>query len=827
MEMISRKGAKTPRRGAKSWLKIFALITITPVTHSAQADVVGQVGAYKISISTEPAVIPVGKARLNIKVTDGSGKPVSGAQVRSLVKMTSMSMGEKETTAIPQQGRPGLYVSEASFMMAGDYSAAITISGPQGSASGSVGLQTGQDTTSAGGISPAALIALLLLTALAVFTVWRMRATGQRVRWSAFGNRGAIGGTIMLILIFALSLYAISHWRRAGAMTPIEAQAMEMNTPAPPGTAAVTLAEVTRGPIESSAGYTGQAVGFNEQDVIARVQGWLTWMPFYNGQKVTAGELVGRLDTSQVQPQIAQQEANVAMARQGVAVASKEYMQSLAEVRLAHGEQGMREAAVKEAQANADAAREERSAAQAMLSAAQSKVGDAQAQLQAMQADQEYWRQEIAREKALLSQGAVSKEEYQREQAQAAAADSKVRQMQAGVQSAQSEVRAAQAAVRKADAMIAAADNRVKSSSSELTSHTAHLDASEAAAEAAKQKVAQMRAGVDQARAGLAIVSTTRGYSEIRAQISGVVTLRLISPGQLVNPGQAILRIAQVDPIRLQANVSEADLASLHVGGRVVVRDQTNARSPMAATITSITPSVDPIARTGVVEVVVKNSDLRFRPGQFVTMEISTGGSRSGLRIPAAAVHSRTPAGQGVLATGAGTFVWAATPVQGEEGQFTVSAVDVKTGVSDGTHVEIVSGLSEGERVVVTGGDYLKSGDTVTTGGSGATAADMGDMPGMSHSHGAAASGPNEATVEVSSKGFTPTSVSLRAGAPARLIFIRKDEKNCATEVVLPSYGIKRALPLNQPVVIEFTPKAGELAFTCGMNMLNGKVVAR
>jgi Uncharacterized protein conserved in bacteria len=172
-----------------------------------------------------------------------------------------------------------------------------------------------------------------------------------------------------------------------------------------------------------------------------------------------------------------------------------------------------------------------------------------------------------------------------------------------------------------------------------------------------------------------------------------------------------------------------------------------------------------------------------------------------------------------------------------------VKPVDVKTGVSDGVNVQVLSGLQAGQKVVATGSDYLKSGDTVYTGDkapipTGGTGKSMPGMPGMGDSGSGAAvpSAPatsaatpttNEATVEVSSKGFTPASVSLKAGVPAKLTFIRKDTQNCATEVVISEYGIKRTLPLNQPVVIEFTPRKGSLTFTCGMNMLSGKVVAQ
>ena len=58
----------------------------------------------------------------------------------------------------------------------------------------------------------------------------------------------------------------------------------------------------------------------------------------------------------------------------------------------------------------------------------------------------------------------------------------------------------------------------------------------------------------------------------------------------------------------------------------------------------------------------------------------------------------------------------------------------------------------------------------------------------------------------MSEQGYEPAKVTLRAGTPARITFVRTTDKTCGTEVVFPSLNIKRALPLNEPVVIEFTP---------------------
>ena len=80
----------------------------------------------------------------------------------------------------------------------------------------------------------------------------------------------------------------------------------------------------------------------------------------------------------------------------------------------------------------------------------------------------------------------------------------------------------------------------------------------------------------------------------------------------------------------------------------------------------------------------------------------------------------------------------------------------------------------------------------------------------------------------VNEQGYEPATITLRAGAPARITFLRTADKTCGTEVVFPSLNIKRALPLNEPVEIEFMPaKAGDIAFACGMNMLHGTVVVR
>lgn len=81
--------------------------------------------------------------------------------------------------------------------------------------------------------------------------------------------------------------------------------------------------------------------------------------------------------------------------------------------------------------------------------------------------------------------------------------------------------------------------------------------------------------------------------------------------------------------------------------------------------------------------------------------------------------------------------------------------------------------------------------------------------------------------VKLGENGYQPRSFKLKKGVPARVTFVRQAE-GCGDKLVISEYNIRRDLPLNKPVTVEFTPtKAGEFSFTCGMGMLRGTVVVQ
>ena len=76
---------------------------------------------------------------------------------------------------------------------------------------------------------------------------------------------------------------------------------------------------------------------------------------------------------------------------------------------------------------------------------------------------------------------------------------------------------------------------------------------------------------------------------------------------------------------------------------------------------------------------------------------------------------------------------------------------------------------------------------------------------------------------------FSPSQIQLEAGVPARLVFTRTAENTCITQVKVPAYDVGPVdLPLGEPVAVEFTPtEAGDVRFTCGMDMVTGQIVVQ
>jgi plastocyanin domain-containing protein len=89
-----------------------------------------------------------------------------------------------------------------------------------------------------------------------------------------------------------------------------------------------------------------------------------------------------------------------------------------------------------------------------------------------------------------------------------------------------------------------------------------------------------------------------------------------------------------------------------------------------------------------------------------------------------------------------------------------------------------------------------------------------------------AKAGPRQVDISVTSDGFQPAEIKTKAGEPLRLVVTRKTDRTCAKEIVIKDLGIDKALPLNEAVTIDLTPKKdGRLRYACSMDMISGTIV--
>src|ERR1022692_2647864 len=116
----------------------------------AAAALQGSAGPYRIDLRTDPPVVPLGRAKLLIALTDASGKPVPNASVRVIVQMPGMPMGEREETATAGS-ELGTYTAPAVFGGAGSYQAKISISGLLGAGQTNLSLATGETSAAHAG----------------------------------------------------------------------------------------------------------------------------------------------------------------------------------------------------------------------------------------------------------------------------------------------------------------------------------------------------------------------------------------------------------------------------------------------------------------------------------------------------------------------------------------------------------------------------------------------------------------------------------------------------------------------------------------------------
>ncbi|XOV79653.1 MAG: efflux RND transporter periplasmic adaptor subunit [Aestuariibacter sp.] len=209
---------------------------------------------------------------------------------------------------------------------------------------------------------------------------------------------------------------------------------------------------------------------------------------------------------------------------------------------------------------------------------------------------------------------------------------------------------------------------------------------------ASEQLLDERQAQVDALTAQLEVAEASVSDLEIRAPFSGVLGVREISEGALIRPGDTITTLDDLHIVKVDFSIAERHLPSLALGQQVDARSIAYPDQSFAGKITHVASRVDPITRAIQVRANIDNPELLIRPGMLMQITVQK-------RVLDTLVISEN----------------ALVPIDDQQFVFVIDEQNIahKTEVTIGERrpglVQVISGISSGDRVVVEG--TLRIGD--------------------------------------------------------------------------------------------------------------------
>ncbi len=212
---------------------------------------------------------------------------------------------------------------------------------------------------------------------------------------------------------------------------------------------------------------------------------------------------------------------------------------------------------------------------------------------------------------------------------------------------------------------------------------------------ALEKAIAAQRSTVSAAEAGLARLEKLQGYRMVKAPFDGVVTLRNVDAGALVNAGNTLLfRIAQTGTLRTYVNVPQANTGSIRPGQTAHLSVSNLPGRQFTGTVARTSNALDPNSRTLLVEIHVPNAEGVLLPGMYARVNLSNTRTNPPMLIPSEALIVRAD----------GASVAQVRP------DHTVHLQKIQIGRDYGDHLEVSGGLQEGDVIIPNPGDVAREG---------------------------------------------------------------------------------------------------------------------
>ncbi|MEM9103749.1 MAG: efflux RND transporter periplasmic adaptor subunit [Pseudomonadota bacterium] len=248
-----------------------------------------------------------------------------------------------------------------------------------------------------------------------------------------------------------------------------------------------------------------------------------------------------------------------------------------------------------------------------------------------------------------------------------------------------------QAQLKSAEANVALAKSELARNKDLLTKKLisqAEFDATEASYKSAQADAENIRVQIDK--------------KYIKAPFSGRLGIRRVNLGQDINEGQAIVTLQNANPMLVNFNLPQKNLAQITLGLSVAVTTNSQPDQQFTGVITAINSEVDPITRNLLVQAELDNSESLLAPGMFVEVAVLLDTQQSVIVVPITAINYATY----------GDSVYVLEATEGE-GNFIARQQFVQLGQSRGDFVVINKGLTPGQVVASSGLFKLRNGITI------------------------------------------------------------------------------------------------------------------
>jgi RND family efflux transporter MFP subunit len=270
--------------------------------------------------------------------------------------------------------------------------------------------------------------------------------------------------------------------------------------------------------------------------------------------------------------------------------------------------------------------------------------------------------------------------------------------LRASADQAQAAVRAAQGqqAAAQTDASLATSTReRYRQLQAEKSVSPQEMDEVARRAEAAAARLDAMRAQTEAARSQAGGAAAMLSYTRLHAAFFGVVTARMADPGTMAAPGMALLQVDKAGALQLQTTVDESVISTIHKGMKVQVEISGASAATLSGTIAEINAAADASSRSFLVKIDLPTRSL-LRAGMYGTAEFPNG-LRQAILIPRSSVVSR-----GSLAC-----------VYVLDSRGIAQLRSVTLGAAQGNLLEVLSGISAGEKLVDSPADRDLAGKRV------------------------------------------------------------------------------------------------------------------